>query len=106
MGDAFVIITSKKESVHNSTHDEVIFDLAKKSKILSKIYYYIKEYLMVEMDFFIYGFMALLANDFMKEFRDMDDYTLLLNYIASGIEYYYQSEKFVSNDEIFLIIQY
>ena len=88
---AYVIITSCKDRVANSTHEEDTFVLTKHSAILSKLFYYVKENIMGERDFYLYGFMALLANDFIKNFGDINDYTLLLDYISSGIAFYYKS---------------
>lgn len=88
-GGANVIITSCKDRVKNSTHDNDIFVLTKHSIELSKLFYYVKENIMDKRDFRLYGFMALLANDFIEEFGDLNDYTLLLNHIISGIAFYY-----------------
>ena len=88
-GGANVIITSCRDRVKNSTYDNDIFVMTKHSILLSKLFHYVKENIMDERDFRLYGFMALLANDFLEEFGDMNDHTPLLNHITSGISFYY-----------------
>lgn len=89
-GGAYVIITSSNEKIKNTRTDNDTFVVTRHSLILSKLFWYVKENIMYERDFHLYGFMALLANDFIKEFGDINNYNLLLGYVTSGISFYYQ----------------
>lgn len=62
--------------------------LTKHALILSKFLDYVGNKIMDRQDNFLYGFMALLANDFIRQFGDSDNYNLLLDYIFSGVEFY------------------
>lgn len=88
-GGAYVIVTSS--SPKKIGREDDTFVVSRHSLIISKLFYYVKEKVMIERDFHLYGFMALLANDFIREFGDMDDYTQLLDYITSGISFYYKN---------------
>lgn len=96
-GGAYVIITSNPDKVFDPEKDEedwfgrkasCTYVLTKHSIALSKFFKYVDESIMVETDYYLYGFMALLANDFIKEFGDSEDYSLMLNYIFSGVLFY------------------
>lgn len=98
-GGAHVIITSSPEDVFDPESDEDdwlsrrsqdTYVVTKHSKALSKVFWHVKENILDERDFHLYGFMAFLANDFLKEFGDLDDCTLMLEYVASGILFYYK----------------
>lgn len=106
-GGAYVIITSAAERVFNPKTDEDdwygrksedTYVVTKHSLILSKLFWYVKENIMKEKDFHLYGFMAFLANDFIDEFGDLDNYNPLLNHVASGISFYYKFSDFKNQE--------
>ena len=99
-GGAYVIITSSPDRVFNLETDEDnwignrsqdTYVLTQHSLILSKFFYYVKDNIMIDRDFYLYGFMALMANDFIREFGDGIDYRYLLDYLVSGISFYYNA---------------
>ena len=95
-GGSYVIITSSSDKIPNHETDEddwyghessCTFVLTKNSNELSKFYAHVEEKVMEERDNYLYGFMALLANDFIGQFGDTYEYNLL-NYIFSGLSFY------------------
>lgn len=96
-GGAYVIITSSPERVFNPENDEgdwfgrrssCTYVLTKHSMILSNFFYYVRDNIMGDTDNYLYGFMALLAKDFMKQYGDHDNYYPMLEYLFSGISFY------------------
>lgn len=96
-GGAYVIVTSSPEKVFNPETDEddwyghnsaTTYVLTNHSILVSKLFYYVKENLMDGKDNYLYGFMALLANDFIMEFGDPESPEPLLNYICLGVSFY------------------
>lgn len=95
-GGAYVVITSSPERVFNPETDEdwmgrraaCTYVLTQNAIILSKFIDYVGFNIMERQDNYLYGFMALLANDFIRQFGDPDNHTLLLDYIFSGIAFY------------------
>lgn len=74
-GGAYVIITSSEEKFDNlknnnedfygrNTQDTYV--LTRHAEILSGLFYYVKENIMSSRDNYLYGFMALLANDYIR----------------------------------------
>ena len=91
-GGGYVIITSSEENLKNFRIDDVTVVITQHSMILSKLFHYVKENIMVGRDFYLYGFMALLANDFIRQFGDLNDFNPLLDYVVSGISFYCQCD--------------
>ncbi|MBR5503271.1 MAG: hypothetical protein IKV87_02325 [Methanobrevibacter sp.] len=98
-GGAYVIVTSDEKKVFNPETDEdnwyghrgqCTYVLTQHAKILSDIFYYVRDNIMNGRDIFLYGFMALLANDYIRQFDDPEDPYGLLDYVANGVEAYYQ----------------
>ncbi|MBE6507913.1 MAG: hypothetical protein E7Z77_00715 [Methanobrevibacter sp.] len=97
-GGAYVVISSsadfienhRKNADENPMIDSDTYVLTKHSIALSGIFRYVKENVMEERDFHLYGFMAILANDFLRQFGDPDDSTFLLEYVFEGISFYCQ----------------
>lgn len=96
-GGAYVIITSSQDNIFNPETDEddwfshksqSTYVLTKNSIPLSKFFVYIRDKIMERRDNYLYGFMGLLAKDFIKQFGDADDYNLLLDYVFSGVSFY------------------
>ena len=96
-GGAYVVITSSQDKIFNPETDEddwfsrksqSTYVLTKNSIPLSKFFIYIRVKIMERRDNFLYGFMALLAKDFIRQFGDTDEYNLLLNYVFSGVSFY------------------
>lgn len=96
-GGAYVVITSSKNRIFNPETDEddwygrrsqCTYVLTEKSDALSKFFAYVGESIMERRDNYLYGFMALLANDFIRQFGDADEYRPLLDYVFSGISFY------------------
>ena len=95
-GGAYVIISSSAEFIerHKNEAEETYVNsqdtyvLTQHSIILSNLFDYVKENIMKGRDFYLYGFMALLANDFIRQFGDAEDYTLILEYVVEGISFY------------------
>ena len=95
-GGANVLIATSKEELLSPPRsynferyahsDTLVF--TKHSAILSGFFYYIKNNVMYGRDFYLYGFMALLANDYLKQKGDSDDYIPLLSYVAKGVKAY------------------
>ena len=95
-GGAKVLIASSKDELLNpprsydferyADSDTLVF--TKHSAILSGFFYYIKNNVMYGRDFYLYGFMALLANDYLKQYGDSEDCIPLLSYVAKGVEAY------------------
>lgn len=97
-GGAYVIITSSEERVFDPEKEEEdfyghrahdFFVLTKHAEILSGLFYYVKENILGGRDNYLYGFMALLANDYLRNFGESDDYTQLLKYIIDKIYGYF-----------------
>ena len=97
-GGAYVIITSNEENIFNPETDEDdwhgrksrdIYVLTKHAKILSGLFYYVKENVLDNRDNYLYGFMALLANDYLRSYGDDGDYSHLLKYIIDKIYGYF-----------------
>ena len=88
-GGAYVIITSSEEKILNLKKDdgfyshsnEDIYVLTKHARILSGLFYYIKENVLEDRDNYLYGFLALLANDYLRLYGESNDYIPLLKYI-------------------------
>lgn len=94
---AYVIVTSNEKDIFNPETDEDdwhgrksqdIYVFTKHAKILSGLFYYIKENILSDRDNYLYGFMALLANDYLRLYGD-DDYLHLLKYIIDKIYGYF-----------------
>ena len=108
-GGANVIITSCEEDIFDPKTDEDdwygrksmdLYVLTKHSKILSGLFYYVKENVLDERDNYLYGFMALLANDYLRNYGDDGDYRPLLKYIIDKIyEYFVYFDWEVSMDD-------
>ena len=71
-GGAHVIITSSQDRIHDLKTDgddwcgrssECTYVLTRNSKDLSKLFAYVRDDIMEERDNYLYGFIALLAND-------------------------------------------
>ena len=86
---AYVVITSSPDRIYNPETDgddwngrrsECTYVLTKDSKELSKIFAYVGDSIMKGRDNYLYGFMALLANDFIRLFGDNYKSSLLLEY--------------------------
>ena len=97
-GGAYVIITSDEKEVFNPETDKVYWGdrrpaityvLTKHAKTLSGLYFYVKHKILDSRDAFLYGFMALLANDYLKLYGDDDDYVPMLKYVIDGIYGYF-----------------
>ncbi len=97
-GGAYVIVTSNEEDIFNPEIDEDdwhgrksqdIYVLTKHAKILSGLFYYVKENVLNDRDNYLYGFMALLANDYLRLYGDDEDYLPLLKYITDKIYGYF-----------------
>ena len=86
---AHVIIRSSESKTDDNKFGD-IHVITKHSKTLSKLFHYVKENIMEARDFYLYGFMALLANDFIRNFGDGKNPNYLLEYVTSGISFYYQ----------------
>ena len=78
-GGAYVIITSSPERVFNPETDKddwfgrrssCTYVLTKHSMILSNFFYYVRDNIMGDTDNYLYGFMALLAKDFMVDYDE------------------------------------
>lgn len=114
-GGAYVIITSSPENVFNPETDEDnwmgnksqnTYVVTQHSLILSKFFHYVKDNIMIDRDFHLYGFMALLANDFIKEFGDDVDCKYLLDYIVSGIAFYYNALETGMDGSLFRVMRF
>lgn len=95
-GGSYVIITSSPDKIPNTETDEndwyghessCTYVLTKNSNELSKLFAHVGEKIMEERDNYLYGFMALLANDFIGQFGDAHEYDLL-DYLFSGLSFY------------------
>lgn len=82
--DAYVIITSSKEKSVNIDSKE-IYVITKHSTILSALFYFFKENILESDDYFLFGFMALLAIDYIRQNDESDDYVPFLSYIIDKI---------------------
>lgn len=96
-GGAYVIITSSEERVFDPENDkddfyghrsQDLFVLTKHSEILSGLFYYVKENILGKRDNYLYGFMALLANEYLRTSGE-DDYIQLLKYVIDNIYGYF-----------------
>lgn len=96
-GGSYVIITSNEKDIFDSETDEDdwygrksqdVYVLTKHAKILSGLFYHIKENILGDRDNYLYGFMALLANDYLRLYGD-DDCLLMLKYIVDKIYGYF-----------------
>ena len=96
---AYVIVTSDEKEVFNPETDkdnwyghrgQCTYVLTQHAKILSNIFYYVRDNIMNGRDFHLYGFMALLANDYIRQFDDPEDPYGLLDYVANGVGAYCQ----------------
>ena len=97
-GGAYVVITSDENEVFNPETDEVYwadkrplitYVVTQHAKMLSGLYYYVKLNILDSRDAFLYGFMALLANDYLKIYGDDDYYVPMLKYVIDGIYGYF-----------------
>ena len=97
-GGAYVIITSNEKDLFNPETDEDdwhgrksqdIYVFTKHAKILSGLFYYNKENILGDRDNYLYGFMGLLANDYLRLYGDDEDYPPLLKYITDKIYGYF-----------------
>ena len=95
-GGSYVIITSSPDKIHNRETDgddwyghrsSCTYVLTKNSYELSKLFAYVGEKIMKRRDNYLYGFMALLAIDFIGQFGDTRKYKIL-NYVLSGVSFY------------------
>ena len=109
-GGAYVIITSSPDRVFDPETDEDnwignrsqdTYVVTQHSVMLSKFFYFVKDSIMIDRDYYLYGFMALLANDFLREFGDDVDCRYLLDYIVSGIAFYYNAKETSSDESLF-----
>ena len=95
-GGAHVIITSSKEHIIKLETGDDWYDhksndlyvLTKHAKMLSGLFYYVKENVLDNRDNYLYGFMALLANDYIRKYED-DDFYHLLKYVIDKIYAYF-----------------
>lgn len=96
-GGAYVVVTSSKDRIFNPETDDddwygrksqCTYVLTKNAEALSKFFAYVGESIMERRDNYLYGFMALLANDFIRQFGDADEYNPLLDYVFSGTSFY------------------
>lgn len=97
-GGAYVVITSDENEVFDPKRDEVYwadkrplitYVVTQHAKILSGLYFYVKHKILDSRDGYLYGFMALLANDYLKLYGDDDEYVPLLKYVIDGIYGYF-----------------
>lgn len=87
-GGAHVIITSSNEKALNHDANDICV-LTRHSQILSGLFFYIKENILFDRDFFLYGFMALLAIDYLRQNGESDDYNPFLKYVIDNIYAYF-----------------
>jgi len=94
---AYVVITSNEDDIFDPQTDEDdwygrrsqdTYVLTKHAKVLSGLFYYVKENVLGDRDNYLYGFMALLANDYIRQNGD-DDYLSLLKYVIDKIYGYF-----------------
>lgn len=97
-GGAYVVVTSNPERVFDPEIDEndwmgrraaCTYVLTKHALKVSKFLSFVDHNVMARQDNYLFGFIALLANDFIKQFGDVDNYTLLLDYLFSGVSFYF-----------------
>ena len=118
-GGAYIIITSSEEKLLPSESDEMDFYsrreqdtyvLTKHSRELSGLFYYVKENVLGQRDNYLYGFMALLANDYIKQNDEPKDYVPFLEYIINKIYayflYYDWGSGMSNSDEAFDVMRY
>lgn len=95
-GGAHVIITSDEEKVFLKKIDKDdfysrrsgdLYVVTKESAILSGLFRYVKENVLSGPDNYLYAFMALSANDFIKQNGDDDCLGLLSHVIDNAFEY-------------------
>lgn len=118
-GGAYVIITSSEEKFDNlknnsedyygrNTHD--IYVLTRHAKILSGLFYYVKENIIGSRDNYLYGFMALLANDYIRQNGESEDYSEFLEHIIQKIyayfEYYSWENGMGNSEEAFDVMRH
>lgn len=118
-GGAYVIITSSEEEFDNlknnnedfygrNTQDTYV--LTRHAEILSGLFYYVKENIMGSRDNYLYGFMALLANDYIQQNGESEDYSEFLEYIIQKIyayfEYYDWENGMGNSEEAFDVMRY
>lgn len=95
-GGAHVVVTSNPERVFDPKRDEdwmgrraaSTYVLTKHALKVSKFIKFVDCNIMARQDNYLFGFMALLVNDFLKQFGDVDNYSLLLDYLFSGVSFY------------------
>ena len=87
-GGAHVIITSSNEKASNHDANDICV-LTRHSQILSGLFFYVKENILIDRDFFLYGFMALLAIDYIRQNEESDDYNPFLKYVIDNIYAYF-----------------
>lgn len=97
-GGAYVVITSDENDVFDPERDEVYwadkrplitYVVTKHAKRLSGLFEYVKMNILESRDAFLYGFMALLANDYLKNYGDDDNHVPMLKYVIDGIYGYF-----------------
>lgn len=97
-GGAYVIITSSEEDIFNPEIDgndwygrnsQDLYVITKHAKVLSGLFYHVKENVLGDWDNYLYGFMALLANDYLRANDEDCEYTPMLKYIIDKIYGYF-----------------
>ena len=86
-GGAYVIITTQAPDKMTGRMENDTFVITKHAEILSKLFCYVKDNFMKTADNYLYGFMALLANDFIAQNSDENPQEML-KYIFKGISIY------------------
>ena len=92
--DSYVIITSSPDLIMNhknnlSNHKfACTLVITKNSAILSNFLNYVSKNIMINKDFYLFKLIAILSNDYIKQYGDMDDYYPLLNHLINRIYYY------------------
>ena len=114
-GGAYVIITSSPDRVFDPETDEDnwignrsqdTYVVTRHSMMLSGFFHHVKDNIMMDRDYYLYGFMALLANDFLREFGDGVDCRYLLDHIVSGISFYYNAMETGGDEHRFEMMRF
>ena len=96
-GGAYVIVTSNPKMVFNPETDEddwfghrssATYVLTQNAVILSKFLRFIDCNVMASQDNYLFGFIALLANDFIRQLGHLKDSKPILEYLFSGVSFY------------------